>query len=41
LVSVDAIMGRDGSSPINSFDVNSSDGIIFSADNEVLYLGRL
>jgi len=41
LVSVDAIMGREGSSPINSFDVNSSDGIIFSADNEVLYLGRL
>lgn len=41
LVSVDAIMGRDGGSPINSFDINSSDGIIFSADNEVLYLGRL
>ena len=41
LESVDAIMERDSGSPINSFDVNSFDEIIFSSDNEVLNLGHL
>lgn len=41
LGSVDAIMERDSGSPINSFDVNFFDEIIFSSDNEVLNLGHL
>jgi len=41
LESVDAIVGREGGSAINSFDINSSDEIMFTADNEVLYLGHL
>ncbi|XP_054160122.1 nucleoporin Nup43-like [Oppia nitens] len=41
LASVDAIVGRDAGSAITSFDVNSLDEIVFSADNEVLYLGHL
>jgi len=43
LGSVDAIVGREGGpvSAINSFDINSFDEMLFSADNEVLYLGHL
>lgn len=41
LISVDSVLGKHAKSPINSFDISSSDEIIISADNEVLYYGHL